>query len=322
MIYSIQYLRFVLAMMVVTLHFFSVYNAASPIAYFTLAVDVFFVLTGFIQVLSTKSNKDPKKYISKWFKRILPIYWFMLFIGMIGILVFSIPIGREFIGSLLLVPAYSSEFNHNMEPLIISQAWTLQFDFLLYYLYFISFQFFKDDKSHYFVILVLLFVSMLSLFGLSSTIPYITILLNNMVIFLEYTFGILLGLIYVNTNLKNYKNNKLGLSLILIAIMLLLINFNIFTLEYGRGISFGIPSVILLLGVILIDVKQGHSIRLGELSYPIYISHTISVFGFATITKVLLPNVAPIVIYPFSALLAVVVGMIFLVIDKNVFQKF
>lgn len=320
MIYSILYLRFILAMSVVTLHFFSVYSQLEYVAYLTMAVDIFFVLAGFIQVISTQKEKRPLRYMWKRIKRIIPLYWLMLVTGYIGIMIFT-STDRSLIESIFLIPIFNNNFNHDMQPLIISQAWTLQFDLILYIFFCITFIFINDNRAYYYIISAFVIITLLSLFGVHSQLPYLTAIFNNMVIFFEYTLGMILGLLYTNTNLKNYKSNKLGAFFLVIGIAGMLYAFYNFGIGYGRGITVGIPSFIAVLGVLILDVKEGNSVLLGKLSYPIYISQTISIFAFATFTKIYFPGINFMLIFPISISLALIIGFVFLKIDQIIFSN-
>ncbi len=242
MIYSIQYLRFILAMLVVTLHFFSVYSQTLYIGYFTLAVDVFFVLAGFIQVISTQRDKNPKTYLVKRIKRIIPIYWIMTISGTVALFLFNAMFDRGLIESLFLIPITDVNSNHDLALLIISQGWTLQFDFLLYFIIAIFFAFNKKDDVYKLIAIFLLIVTTISFADITTYVPYVNILFSYLMIFFEYFLGIMIGLLYFRTDFKEYKNNKYGGALIIV-------------------------------GIIMLDVKESKSILLGKLSFPIYIYH-------------------------------------------------
>lgn len=144
---SIQYLRAVAALTVVTTH--ALHNKVVIIGLFAgLAVDLFFLISGFLFVALLKEDARPSTFLLDRIARIVPIYWFvtLLTFGFFysGILSGEwrpwIWAGHLFMGdwallfkSLFFIPTFSPMTN-DILPLV-PQGWTLNFEMEFYFLF-------------------------------------------------------------------------------------------------------------------------------------------------------------------------------------------
>src|SRR4051794_32047215 len=80
---SVQYGRAVAALAVVLYHGITVMNTESHFLLFEYGkhgVDLFFVISGFVMVVTTSSGGSAKEFFLKRLVRIVPLYWLATFV--------------------------------------------------------------------------------------------------------------------------------------------------------------------------------------------------------------------------------------------------
>ncbi|MDX7998850.1 acyltransferase [Xenorhabdus sp. Reich] len=140
MFFSIHYLRGIAALFVVFYHFrFTINNVYSEkdlgdllfdFGYF--GVDLFFMISGFVMVLSTKENTSKMSFFMKRFFRIYPLYFFVL-------ILFLLTSNNDYnivsiIKSFLLVHLNYDSMAPFFSYSIIDSAWTLTYEVTFYFL--------------------------------------------------------------------------------------------------------------------------------------------------------------------------------------------
>lgn len=291
-LYSLDLLRFVLAISVVVLHFFDIfgygvlhdsYNSISvfgfPFFHATLsrAVDVFFVLSGFTMVYSTRKKQSSLSFLRKRAARIFPLY--------ILATLAAAPL-------FLLIPAsspqhkvFTLEYIMNMlilrpdnQLFLVSVAWTLSFEWVFYAVFAgvmsISHKFRVHIVSAIFVITMLVSV----IFPYSG-VGYMSVLFDGRFLLLEFVAGMWIAYYYDSIKLRHgwFYCTIGGL------LMYCTIFTPLFDLKY-RGLVFVIPAILIVIGTLNIDVKEkNHKVfqRMGDISYTMYIVHTFTAFAFA-----------------------------------------
>jgi exopolysaccharide production protein ExoZ len=130
---SIQFLRFIAAFLVALSHAEYISRNHWPrmpmgsylFGFGACGVHIFFVISGFVMVYATfarsRAGIPASKFVWRRFVRIFPIYWIYAAVYLAAGHQISL---RDTIGSLLLLPGYSS--------LIIGQGWTLSFELYFY----------------------------------------------------------------------------------------------------------------------------------------------------------------------------------------------
>jgi peptidoglycan/LPS O-acetylase OafA/YrhL len=105
-------------------------------------VDLFFVISGYVIMLSIDSNyKNPISFLKGRVRRIVPIYWmltlltvfFISITNFFGLSDISQPTKSKFFSSLL----FTTKISDNAPP-IIQQGWTLEFEMLFYAIVFLA----------------------------------------------------------------------------------------------------------------------------------------------------------------------------------------
>jgi exopolysaccharide production protein ExoZ len=306
---NIQVLRAFAALSVLFLH--TVY-AVNDYNFFQLTtnfsswgafgVDIFFIITGFIMIYIKRSQKNPLYFLKKRISRILPLYWFFNILYLFLFILFptsfrTLQISYDnFFLSLFFLNQYI-----NLRMPIISMGWTLEYE-MLFYLLFAICMFVKNIKLFYFfIIFLLLLLSFLDL------------------LFIEFLFGILIGIFYINKNKLIKKIFKNYSYFILIFGFVTLFISIFFYEETHRAIKYGIPCAFIFLGSIFSkQISSKYIIFLGNASYSIYLSHFLCVIGTVKLFKIIAPNFNGItlvlIILTFSLLFA---SLIYCFIERN-----
>lgn len=317
LINNIQILRAFAALNVVFLHSIqasSDYHFESSIGRFfnnwgQNGVDIFFVISGFIIVYIQHLNKrTATDFFIQRVKRIVPIYWFCSFF--IAIIYFFIPEVfnklqfnlYHFLSSLFFL----SNFFFNKEPLLVV-GWTLEYEMFFYLLFALSI-FLKNKKYSFFFIYTSVLI--LVFFGIIDDL------------FIEFLFGMLIALIYIYSNFK-IKNilSKYSYIFLIFGIILLCLPL-FFFYNFSRYIQSGIPSSLILLG--LIFSKQLTSrvlIFLGDASYSIYLTHTFVVRSIFKLGRNFFPTTNVEILTIFTIIISLLFGLLIHLLVENRFRK-
>lgn len=140
-ILSIQYLRAVAASMVVWHHAAGQVPGMSslvPWAFGTSGVDLFFVISGFIMVVTTVGRAvRPVDFWRRRIVRVVPLYW-LLTLAMVLVALVAPSLFKTLkvapatlLQSLLFIPHYSQSFPERVWPLLVP-GWTLNFEMFFY----------------------------------------------------------------------------------------------------------------------------------------------------------------------------------------------
>ena len=146
-ILPIQYLRGIAAMMVVWFHGAEQLNGARtliPNSFGNSGVDIFFVISGFIMVVTTSGTRiSPLEFMRRRIIRVVPLYW-LLTLAMVGAALVAPSLFRTLIvtpvtlvESLLFIPHYSISFPAMAWPLLVP-GWTLNFEMFFYLVFALS----------------------------------------------------------------------------------------------------------------------------------------------------------------------------------------
>ncbi|MFK5894875.1 MAG: acyltransferase [Pseudomonadota bacterium] len=296
-IYSLQMLRAIAASFVLLahsqnfLHARSQINELNPFLQFGSAgVDLFFIISGFIMVIVSKSKfQQPGAsfdFIIRRIIRVVPMYW--LYTILIATLLVLFPqyfsAGKQFdmahfMASLFFIPWPN---NVNMIKPVLGIGWTLNSEMYFYMIF--SFLLIFPFKKLIPYLSFILFIGVLSGVLYEVDIAQLSIITSPLV--LEFLIGCIIGAIYI----KNYNISKLfALSFLIIGIFgyfitstplpgELGINMEYPSGEYGRFIKWGIPSAFLVFGVIFLERLKAipinyFMVKLGDSSYSLYLTH-------------------------------------------------
>lgn len=274
---SVQAMRAIAALLVVWVHAreqFPWLKEHFPSSLGAHGVDLFFVISGFIMVVST-SGRDVGflAFFVRRLIRVAPLYWIatlaLLAIALIAprlvkTVVISWP---HTIASLLFVPMESPAMPGNMFPLLIP-GWSLNYEMAFYLLFGISIAAARSKKS-YLVIFALIAASAYGWLAMPGGIPGF---FCNPII-LTFGAGILLGDAYTSGKLKPCVPGAIVLAACAVAA-----HFGASFLEFSnRFLSAGVPAAIFVAAALL----AGNSVKwprwaltLGDASYSLYLFHT------------------------------------------------
>ena len=146
-ILPVQYLRGIAALMVVWFHGAEQLPGAKaliPNAFGNSGVDIFFVISGFIMVVTTHgAGMSPLEFMRRRIIRVAPLYW-LLTLAMVGVALVAPSLFRTLIvtpvtlvESLLFIPHYSDSFPAMAWPLLVP-GWTLNFEMFFYLVFALS----------------------------------------------------------------------------------------------------------------------------------------------------------------------------------------
>ena len=146
-ILPIQYLRGIAALMVVWFHAAEQLprlKTLIPNTFGNSGVDLFFVISGFIMVITTTGSAiSPIEFMRRRIIRVVPLYW-LLTLAMVGAALVAPALFRTLIvtpatlvESLLFVPHYSNSFPTMAWPLLVP-GWTLNFEMFFYLVFALS----------------------------------------------------------------------------------------------------------------------------------------------------------------------------------------
>jgi exopolysaccharide production protein ExoZ len=309
LIWSLQTLRFVAAMMVVYVHAAQTAvtatgsNGLLPHQFQLVGwagVDIFFVISGFI-IAKTAPGLTWREFAWKRFRRIIPIYY----LACIPAVFMFVKVGfgwREFVATFLLWPATDV-----MTAPVLPVAWTLCFEALFY----AAATLVLVNRRWLYAVLGPFAVAM----ALRPVGPVFQFLGNPII--LEFAMGV--GLAYAPMHRVGRWGIPVGAAA-LIAAGLYGMASPEGTLEFLAGedafrrvLIYGIPSALIVYGVMQIRAKPGLWTYLGDGSYTLYLFHTFPISALLALWA----------IFPLPPDLIILVGMAASVLLAwRVFERF
>ena len=294
---TLQILRGIAALLIVAHHALYEVNIISPKnfnygsnQYYTVGIDIFFVLSGFIMVYTSWGKaglRSAKSFIMRRVIRIVPIYWFhTLLIGLVALVMPQVLGSAEFvlvdfIKSLFFIPYVNTA--GDLQP-ILANGWSLNYEMYFYIIFAVC----------------LLFPSRLSLLVLGAyflgTVSTGFLSLDNLYadfysrpIILEFFVGAVIGYLFM----KGFR-----LPSWFIYIGALFIVLSVLTLFYTNMLSEYLPMeyykpFVGFFSVLLLVLPKGAeklkmprpAVFMGDASYTIYLSHP---FGIGAVTQMVL----------------------------------
>lgn len=250
---SLELLRFVAALLVVLFHLPS-------IGIGEFGVDIFFVISGYVMMLSTAAGSQ--QFLLKRLIRIVPLYWAAtLAVFLIALLLPSLlnntsanPV--HLIKSLLFVPFDKNGTGH--QPLL-TIGWTLNFEMYFYLLFAIGCAFSHRYRA---VITASLLVGFIVLLGQGES--FLARVYSDAIV-LEFAFGMLLYTLQT-------RDTRAALMLLTILALGTVFEVN----ETDRYLYFGIPAALTVwvsLNLPAPGIRPNLALALGALSYALYLSH-------------------------------------------------
>jgi peptidoglycan/LPS O-acetylase OafA/YrhL len=290
---TIQALRFLAALMVVVTH--STFYTAERLgggpfwANGGRGVDIFFVISGFVMVISSDHMMGApgfwKKFIVRRLIRIMPMYWLATTIKLIVLLLVpSVVLHSDvdiihIVSSYLLIPTMNVE--GEAKPLL-AVGWTLYYEMFFYVLF--AAAIYLRANIYYFVGVILIGLSVLSIFR-ERDWPTVLMFANPKV--LEFLFGMLIAKLVLN---GEKLNAALSAFLFVAASLILIEPYDFMPGILPAVISEEIPAALLVLGAVGLEpYLRGRLPRtvlfMGDASYVLYLFHPLLVPLIPTVMK-------------------------------------
>ncbi|MCZ4428958.1 acyltransferase [Agrobacterium sp. SOY23] len=289
MIFNLQVLRAVAAYLVFFHHFVPNLTPYFPNAksyeFGAAGVDIFFVLSGFIMVVTTfNKESDPFRFMLNRIVRIVPMYWIVtLFVVALFVIGFR-PVGvMELRADYIFNSLFFIPFTRNglWEP-ILSVGWTLNYE-MFFYVVFASLLPIKN-----FLLRICFLSAVLAIFVASGEVlPLGYMAYYAKPIILDFVFGVAIGAAYLLTGAR-WSDNKTaasaGWSFLILGVVLIVATGFGLGLSHSTGIfrplSWGVAGFLLVSGCVLLEkngfrLKNKWIIELGNASYSIYLIHNL-----------------------------------------------
>jgi exopolysaccharide production protein ExoZ len=287
---SIQVLRGLAALMVVIFPLPAALGMLDlNIPILNCGVDLFFVISGFVMVLSTENRRrDHRAFLMQRFTRVVPFYWVMTFLMVAALWLFA---GRavsleQITNSLLFIP-YLDTATGYVQP-VLGVGWTLNLEILFYILFAATVGF--GTLTQMATIGVVFAIAVAARIIFKPAADTVLFFYTTPILF-EFLAGMALGhLVGRLARLPAF----LGASAIVFAIVSILVMVLGFNLP--RTLAQGIPALILVAGCISLEsyfrlFAPRVLARLGDASYSLYLTHPIVLL--ATAPVVASANVSP-----------------------------
>jgi len=263
-LYSIQYLRAAAAMAVV---FYYLRSRSSYLGYegywpdwLKGGVDLFFIISGFIMVVTTVNSKvKPLKFAAKRIRRIVPIYWIWTSLAV----VLSGGFSAHAIASYGFIP-WLHPVKNVYWPILIP-GWTLNYEMFFYAIFTVCMLL---TRKFYVYIAILIIFGACLIGHLLSTQGVIGFYTN--LIMIEFCFGMIIALVWLKNKIKGLWF-LLPIGFVSMPILSTFIDERLFSL--------GIPAALIVVGSLSLEEKTPNVswLRLlGDSSYSLYLVH-----GFA-----------------------------------------
>lgn len=293
-----------------------------------VGVDLFFVLSGFIIIITTseaqKGGSSALRFISNRLKRVLPMYYIGLAFSLLALVIYKPHEDDGFANIISAITFTVYDVNHAPNYIPFSGAynirWTINYEMYFYFLFSISLLMKRRIAGLMLLILAPIVLTPLAFnvdFGLHTRAhfihnPFISLISNPLMI--EFTLGCISGLLYLKA--KNLHLNDYPLpfffALLTVSVIFITLIYNdtIIPLGIGSGIFFCIILFLLSLSEKAITPYiPKFLIHIGDISFSFYLLHmsicTI-IFAFAWRLKLDVDEIVAIILCTISFILTYV----------------
>lgn len=273
---GIQSLRAFAALLVVWVHAreqFGWLPGIVPSFFGAYGVDLFFVISGFIMVVSTHGKRmSPTAFWARRLVRIVPLYWmstlFLLTVAFAAPqLVKTVTIHwPHVIGSLFFIPVGSPSLHGKMFPLLVP-GWSLNYEMAFYLLFGLALLLPPRRRT---TAMAIVLVSA-SVYWWLVRPDGITGFYFNPII-LTFAMGMFIGELHLRDALPASAIRCAGLLLMALA----LLTVTVIVPPPHRVLSAGLPAAVLVMAVLSASTLvrwPSLLVKLGDASYSLYLSH-------------------------------------------------
>lgn len=266
---ALQAMRAVAVLGVVVHHVMSLSDIHHEVAVGAAGVDIFFVLSGIVMVVSTREGMSPTDFAWRRLIRVVPLYW----IATAAVLPYlfwrygQTPSSEHIISSLLFLPPPE----HLVYPLLYP-GWSLNYEMFFYGL--LAFSLFWGLRGFIFVAIL---TASLAAAGSRTGVFPINYYLNPHL--LEFSGGLLIGWAVRHRHLP--IDNRAGA--ILLAASVVLFAWNSGPPGANVAVLWGGPAAFMVLGVMAFEqarLVRSRAVQIvGDASYSIYLFHPFVIWG-------------------------------------------
>jgi exopolysaccharide production protein ExoZ len=295
---NVQALRALAAVMVIVVHLEAIVKgmggSKADSALFSVGVDLFFMISGFIMVYTTSARKiGPLAFLLNRIARIAPFYWAItLFVALASLAIPSLTphtvvTGSNLVKSFLFIPYV--RYDGLIRP-ILFLGWSLNLE-MIFYLVFALSLLISDVALRVAccVSLLVIAVSIGVIFhdGISPEVQFVL-----QPLLLEFAIGMVIGAAYKYLP-RSPIAGKLSLFFIPLSFSMLLLVARFFTSTYVPLVS--LPAAILLISCLIAD-RSGYTIRsptillIGDASYAVYLVHPFVTQGVVRVSEKFAPS--------------------------------
>lgn len=303
---GVQYMRALASMMVLVghviaeaEHYFGVHLPLDIIPW-TRGVDIFFVISGFIIMVSSQKYYDIQNgvgvFLRNRFVRVVPLYWFFTTLMLVVLLVMPGATKdtqmdwMQTITSYLFIPY--ERYDGRAAP-ILSLGWTLNFEIFFYAVFSLALLLPRRIGPWAVIAAMALWSLLGAVIGFEQTV--LRVWANPLII--EFCFGVALGYVYV-FHWQGVPGRN-GLAFVMLAVgFLLLVLLNV-PGDLPRFIASGIPAAVMVGAVVFLwHQSEVHSILsrfgalMGDCSFALYLSHRFVLRALTIVLVPLLPGTA------------------------------
>jgi peptidoglycan/LPS O-acetylase OafA/YrhL len=281
---SIQFLRAVAACMVVVGHALTESlqlaggDTVGVSQVWQYGVDVFFVISGFIMVITNYNLFGEARsfplFIKKRIIRIVPTYWLFTILMVLAILVFPTQLNKakfdlaHVISSFLFLPFPNPAGGDHP---VLSLGWTLNYE-MFFYALFSAFIVFPRRLGLSLMAVVLCLLPLAGMYLDMDSLPF-SFWTNSII--LEFLFGMLIGVVF-----KQY--GAIFDRLIFVAVLVAALAIFLVSVGLPRFMHAGVPAALVVLAFALYTpINDLAFIRvigrwIGDSSFSLYLSHPFS----------------------------------------------
>ena len=331
----IQVLRGLAASLVVLHHYFASQIERGAVVGHWLenlggsGVDIFFVISGFIMMMTTSNmDKDPSAGSFLWRRlvRIVPLYWALTIIAFAMVLaagssVNTVVTPEKFVMSMLFLPYHEGAIDMAMlahKAYVIPMAWTLTYEWYFYLVFAITLAIGLRPAGRL-MFMTAWFAVTVGIGLLLQPASLIAQVVIHPMVF-EFLLGCLIAILYN----KGYRIGGWPALIMAGAAMFVLSNIFHHT-EYGRTLYWGLAAFVLIIAATLYRGSQENAgaIRpfawLGDISYSLYLSHFFTLALFVRLQRrfdVISDSFGPLTLVAFLSLVVVVAAGCYYVIEE------
>lgn len=269
-IHSLQILRGIAAMMVVTNHFWGPIFGGVFKFNGGFGVDIFFVLSGFLMVHTQTESRGPIKFFLGRVKRIYPLY-IILTLPLIFMHV-KITDYYPFLSNLLLLPSYGSY--HHM--LVNPPAWTLVYEMIFYLFFSLSLIVSRDSIKACFITVSIIVSSIITIryaVGMEPRYGWIHLgyLLGDKLM-LDFAAGAIIAILYRQLNIKSFIDFR-----VFMLLSVIITYISLYVINDERIYKYGLPAMAMIM--VAVYTKEGSGLfyktlhLIGDASFSIYLFH-------------------------------------------------